>query len=550
MLRELNIFIDSLCLNLESFFGKIITLYENSFMYMIKFSTIFILMLILVSNIYAQNEKKVAVLDPAGNLPESIKTMIREELNNNVIRSKQFIAVERNLINKTVAESNYYITGQVDNKTVSDLGMLMGADLICYTTATTLGPNYYISCKIIDVAKVAVIGENTGITQEGLSDLFKVVSIIGNSFFPNQEIVNNSTPQEVTSPVIVPDAKPIERNSVASNLASIYFMGRQIFIMPYDVSYDKLTWHDANNICNNANANGFSDWRLPSKDEIAQLYLNKQVVNNVKPYWYWSSTSDGGDYYRQAFDADKLVLAAPEAKLYARCIRSDKGNLMSSNPIINIMGREIIVMANDVLQDRVNWIEANKACLTTNADGFDDWRLPAKDEISQMYFNKGMIRGMKPYWYWSSTSSGDEFYRQAFDANKLTPASQEARMHVRCVRGGQTNKKIVIPSINISGSDVNIMPSDIVEEKVSWEEANNACSNANAYGFNDWRLPTKDEIVQLYLNKGMIERVKPYWYWSATKGDKGYFRQAFDANKLEEAKLKDVSNVRCIRTNK
>ncbi|MBV9962958.1 MAG: DUF1566 domain-containing protein [Parafilimonas sp.] len=42
--------------------------------------------------------------------------------------------------------------------------------------------------------------------------------------------------------------------------------------------------------CINLIENGYSDWCLPSKDDLNELYLHKDVISNLKPFAYWSST--------------------------------------------------------------------------------------------------------------------------------------------------------------------------------------------------------------------------------------------------------------------
>jgi len=36
--------------------------------------------------------------------------------------------------------------------------------------------------------------------------------------------------------------------------------------------------------------NGYSDWYLPSKNELNEMYLHKDIIGNFMPFAYWSST--------------------------------------------------------------------------------------------------------------------------------------------------------------------------------------------------------------------------------------------------------------------
>ncbi len=54
-------------------------------------------------------------------------------------------------------------------------------------------------------------------------------------------------------------------------------------------------WNDANTACNNLVSEGFSDWFLPSKNDLKQLFFKKRVVGGFADYYYWSSTECGAD---------------------------------------------------------------------------------------------------------------------------------------------------------------------------------------------------------------------------------------------------------------
>lgn len=43
-------------------------------------------------------------------------------------------------------------------------------------------------------------------------------------------------------------------------------------------------------LCGDLVLAGYSDWYLPSKDELARLYENRVAVGGFASEWYWSST--------------------------------------------------------------------------------------------------------------------------------------------------------------------------------------------------------------------------------------------------------------------
>ena len=60
-------------------------------------------------------------------------------------------------------------------------------------------------------------------------------------------------------------------------------------VLPGDLE-GTYTWSDANSACANLTAFGKSDWYLPTKDELAGLYKQKNEIGGFADYHYWSST--------------------------------------------------------------------------------------------------------------------------------------------------------------------------------------------------------------------------------------------------------------------
>ncbi|MDQ3017554.1 MAG: DUF1566 domain-containing protein, partial [Bacteroidota bacterium] len=58
---------------------------------------------------------------------------------------------------------------------------------------------------------------------------------------------------------------------------------------------------------------------------------------------------------------------------------------------------------------------------------------------------------------------------------------------------------------------------DIVSGCATAQIAADRCSDLISGGFNDWYLPSKDELNKLYLNQNSISTFYPGFYWSSSE---------------------------------
>jgi hypothetical protein len=76
-------------------------------------------------------------------------------------------------------------------------------------------------------------------------------------------------------------------------------------------------------ICSNLVLNGYSDWYLPSKDELLKLYLNRTSISFFTDYYYWSSTENGsGEAWLVNFWSGSTNGNSKYLPFYVRAVRA------------------------------------------------------------------------------------------------------------------------------------------------------------------------------------------------------------------------------------
>lgn len=80
---------------------------------------------------------------------------------------------------------------------------------------------------------------------------------------------------------------------------------------------------------------------------------------------------------------------------------------------------------------------AAKLCYDLSLNGYDDWFLPSKDELNQLYINKASIGVFADQYYWSSTEVATNVsyaYRQSFYNGLSSSSTKNQTYHVRAIR--------------------------------------------------------------------------------------------------------------------
>lgn len=292
------------------------------------------------------------------------------------------------------------------------------------------------------------------------------------------------------------------------------------------------TWSEANIICNELVDNDFSDWRLPSKEELNFLYgLHSHGSGNFKGMAYWSSTDVSSGYKAtQFFHNGNASSGSLGGKYSVRCVRN----------VMDASGPEKAPTANenDMYQDMSNitirsilggGTELQKGHSSETVQRFKlqigytkDNTIYFTEDFSDFIINYKKLNNVCRPGYENGNIDKElicsiEFYGNLCRVYGRTPTSLDPSRPLN--RGGY----IVYEK---DGHGLIAAPKDL-SGMLNYEEAKKACEDLVLNGFSDWRLPTKKELNQLYQNKDIVGGFDNIYYWSATEYDGYTWNQNF-----------------------
>lgn len=119
----------------------------------------------MADNISKAGKKRIAVVDFTdlqGNVTE-LGRFIAEELSVDLINTaKGFEVIDRNHLNRILAEHKLSVSGIVDQKTVQKLGQIAGVDALITGSITPLERSIRVVCKVIATDTASVISAAKG----------------------------------------------------------------------------------------------------------------------------------------------------------------------------------------------------------------------------------------------------------------------------------------------------------------------------------------------------------------------------------------------------
>ena len=104
----------------------------------------------------------------------------------------------------------------------------------------------------------------------------------------------------------------------SSQIIGTTYKLNNIEIAQFDLP-DEVTWYNAKRECKELG----KGWRLPTKNELEEIYNHKELIGNFVHTNYWSSSSFSSDYaWMQMFTHEFIAISLKEGHLNARAVKS------------------------------------------------------------------------------------------------------------------------------------------------------------------------------------------------------------------------------------
>ncbi|MCQ2317532.1 MAG: DUF1566 domain-containing protein [Bacteroidales bacterium] len=273
-----------------------------------------------------------------------------------------------------------------------------------------------------------------------------------------------------------------------------------------------VNFSSAQTMCESSDLGGYTDWRLPSKEDLMVLYNNRALIGGFTDGRYWSSTyydyqSYDSYYYGVDFFNGSVVHLNTTNEYYVRAVRYLIGittpTVTTSAPL-NITASTVSCGGNVTSDGGANVTERG-ICLSKNPN----------PNINSTIFKSGSGTGAFTI-NLINLNNNTTYYVKAYAKNSEGVAYGEE----------QSFTTELFPTFQYGGETYQVAPDP--GNKMNWSNANSYSNNLTLHGLSGWEMPTKDELVQMYSERNSIGGFRDESYWSSSyAGENGSYEPMY-----------------------
>ena len=207
---------------------------------------------------------------------------------------------------------------------------------------------------------------------------------------------------------------------------------------------------------------GFSDWRMPTLNELSTIVnfdrvdpaINIYFFPNTLPSGYWSSTTKASNAEAVGlveFGGGGDGLLYKSDTYYIRAVRAGQSGPLDNwvdNGDGTVTDTATGLMWQQATQESMDWESAITYCASLSFEGYNDWRLPDINELRSLVdyskddiaIDTTLFPGTMTSFYWSSTTlaaNPDCPWNIKFSNGFRKHLNKSYSLDVRAVRAGQ-----------------------------------------------------------------------------------------------------------------
>jgi hypothetical protein len=222
-------------------------------------------------------------------------------------------------------------------------------------------------------------------------------------------------------------------NTVNDNSDLDYVEVGDLYVQTKDIATE-LDWSSANSLCNNSIVGGFDDWRLPTIDELATLYNNKEAIGGFKDISYWSGTSDDNYRFRDIYFYNGAQGWSSSSNNYnARAVRKNIPPKVSILPASNISESTITLNGRIDTTGTPSYTERGFVYATSHLPTISNTKVVSYTPNSSTTFNEtvtGLTMGITYYVRAYATSSVATVYSEELAVSITNQTAQVSTLPI------------------------------------------------------------------------------------------------------------------------
>ena len=366
------------------------------------------------------------------------------------------------------------------------------------------------------VVSISALEFNIVPTNNGNSLVFSQTKTI-----TSQETVPNGMTWKITAVLL--DSTAIN-NSSSSGGGQVAVSGGNMAVALSGESANTMSLGNAMIYCDSLQEGGYDNWVIPTLEKLMSVAGGGGVVPGTRTSnWLHTITpiqtsQYGGEeeYYNASLSSGNINNEVGFTSVYVRCVRhasiSVSGSGSSSggsNSTSGGGGGNMAVALSEESPSSMVRSSAMHYCDSLVEGGYDNWVVPTLDEVFFITGGGGSVPGTwSNNYFWTTTVRAGYFYIYTVRLSnmELSNSNEVDYDFVRCVRH---------ESISVSGSGSSSggsntastlgsgMPTMISNESINlicFGDAILYCDSLNESGYDDWIMPTLDQLT--YASSG------------------------------------------------